>query len=88
LADTDDGPGESVYAAPVAEPEPAAVPVPALDPAPAPVAPVAVPAALVQHARKVADDHRTRTGTPIDPGTLRARLGVPAPLADAIAAQL
>lgn len=63
---------------------------PELDPAPdpAPAAPVAVPAALIQHARKVADDHRTRTGNPIDPATLRARLGVPAPLADAIAAQL
>ena len=77
LADMGEEPEASVYA-----PEPA----PALDPAP--VAPVAVPAALVQHARKVADDHRTRTGTPIDPATLRARLGVPAPLADAIAAQL
>ncbi|MFG3366581.1 DUF2637 domain-containing protein [Streptomyces sp. NPDC090032] len=52
------------------------------DPAPA------VPAALVAHARKVADDHQTRTGTAIDTDTLRARLGVPPQLADAIAAQL
>ncbi len=85
---------------PVTEPEPDAVPelpVPAPEPAPvpAPVAPTvpaaptpAVPAALVEHARKVADAHHTRTGSPIDPATLRARLGVPAPLADAIAAQL
>ncbi|GAA2084657.1 DUF2637 domain-containing protein [Streptomyces albiaxialis] len=55
-------------------------------PAPAPTAPV--PAALVEHARKVADAHRARTGSPIDPDTLRARLGVPAPLAAQIAAQL
>ncbi|MEU6553092.1 DUF2637 domain-containing protein [Streptomyces sp. NPDC046915] len=49
---------------------------------------VAVPAALVDHARKVAADHHTRTGSPIDTPTLRARLGVPAPMAEAIAAQL
>ncbi|MFJ4281124.1 DUF2637 domain-containing protein [Streptomyces massasporeus] len=64
---------------------------PAAEPAPAPpLAPprVAVPAALVEHARKVAADHRTRTGTAIDTPTLRARLGVPPPMAEAIAAQL
>ncbi|MFE6360173.1 DUF2637 domain-containing protein [Streptomyces sp. NPDC057806] len=55
---------------------------PGADPAPP------VPAALVAHAQKVADDHRARTGSPIDTDTLRARLGVPAPMADAIAAQL
>ncbi|MEU5729706.1 DUF2637 domain-containing protein [Streptomyces antimycoticus] len=47
-----------------------------------------VPAALVTHARKLADDHHARTGSPIDPETLRARLGVPAPLADAIVSRL
>ncbi|GGS51956.1 DUF2637 domain-containing protein [Streptomyces cinerochromogenes] len=50
--------------------------------------PVPVPAALVAHARKVAAEHRARTGSVIDTATLRARLGVPAPLAEAIAAQL
>lgn len=64
----------------------APAPAPAL-PAPPPATP-AVPAALVAHARKVADDHRARTGTAIDTDTLRVRLGVPAQLADAIAAQL
>lgn len=64
-------------------PEPDAPP----EPTPAPAA-VTVPPALVAHARKVADDHHARTGTPIDPGTLRARLGVPPSMADAIAAQL
>ncbi|MFI7242584.1 DUF2637 domain-containing protein [Streptomyces qinglanensis] len=48
----------------------------------------AVPAALVEHARKIATAHEERTGTPIDTPTLRARLGVPAPLAEQIAAQL
>ncbi|MER7898447.1 DUF2637 domain-containing protein [Streptomyces sp. NPDC096046] len=83
---------------PVAETEPAPEPIPAVDdtpalpaaePAPVAAAPaVPVPAALVDHARKVADDHHARTGTPIDTDTLRARLGVPPQLADAIAAQL
>ncbi|MFD1663116.1 DUF2637 domain-containing protein [Streptomyces caeni] len=63
---------------------------PAIETAPErPVQPaVPVPAALVAHARKVAADHHTRTGTLIDTPTLRARLGVPAPMAEAIAAQL
>ncbi|MFD7033371.1 DUF2637 domain-containing protein [Streptomyces sp. NPDC059917] len=47
-----------------------------------------VPPALVAHAQKIAADHRTRTGSDIDTETLRARLGVPYPLAEAIAAQL
>ncbi|MEU1292072.1 DUF2637 domain-containing protein [Streptomyces sp. NPDC005840] len=71
------------------QPEPAPViptpePAPALPQAPAP----AVPPALVDHARKVATEHRTRTGTDIDTATLRARLGVPEDLAGAIVAQL
>ncbi|MGW3012999.1 DUF2637 domain-containing protein [Streptomyces sp. NPDC001219] len=65
---------------------PAAEP-PAEPPRPAP-APGPVPAALVAHARKVADEHRARTGDRIDTDTLRARLGVPPQLADSIAAQL
>ncbi|MFJ9018620.1 DUF2637 domain-containing protein [Streptomyces sp. NPDC102259] len=73
---------------PMPDSEPASVPVeeppalPPVDPAPA------VPAVLVDHARKVAADYRARTGAPIDTDTLRARLGVPPHLADAIAAQL
>ncbi|MEU4873415.1 DUF2637 domain-containing protein [Streptomyces sp. NPDC021608] len=82
----------------VTDPEPEAEPVPAPASTPAPVAePLAlpppdpapaVPAVLVDHARKVAADYRDRTGAPIDTDTLRARLGVPPHLADAIAAQL
>ncbi|MET9131546.1 DUF2637 domain-containing protein [Streptomyces antibioticus] len=69
----------------------AAAPEPAPEPEPAPAPPVTappVPAALINHARKVADDHQARTGSPIDTATLRARLGVPHQLAAAIAAQL
>ncbi|UFR03476.1 DUF2637 domain-containing protein [Streptomyces sp. Go40/10] len=50
--------------------------------------PVPVPSALVDHARKVAAEHHARTGAHIDTPTLRARLGVPAPMAEAIAAHL
>ncbi|MEU9977954.1 DUF2637 domain-containing protein [Streptomyces sp. NPDC051014] len=61
------------------------------EPEPVPALPKAVPGvppALVDHARKVAADHRARTGSDIDAATLRARLGVPEGLAGAIAAQL
>ncbi|MFJ6497050.1 DUF2637 domain-containing protein [Streptomyces virginiae] len=68
-------------------PEPEAPAVPAL-PAAAPAPPVTAPPALVAHAQKIAADHRARTGSDIDAETLRARLGVPHPLAEAIAAQL
>ncbi|KIF68867.1 SpdA protein [Streptomyces sp. AcH 505] len=96
-ADASDRPApEAPARQPVATEEP---PTPALAPAatsedkgvrPLPVADSAppLPAALVDHARKVADDHRARTGSPIDTETLRIRLGVPPQLADAIAAQL
>ncbi|MFF7394568.1 DUF2637 domain-containing protein [Streptomyces scabiei] len=70
-----------------APPEPPPTP-PAIEPPPPERPAVAVPAALVEHARKVAAEHHTRTGTPIDTPTLRARLGVPTPMAEAIAAQL
>lgn len=55
---------------------------------PAPASSPAVPPALVDHARKLADAHRARTGSAIDTETLRAQLGVPGPMADSIAAQL
>ena len=51
-------------------------------------APVPVPPPLLDHARKVADAHRARTGEPIDTDTLRVRLGVPEHLAEAVAAHL
>ncbi|MEU7735745.1 DUF2637 domain-containing protein [Streptomyces griseus] len=73
------------------DPAPELPPAPAAEPAPVPVpapAPAAVPPALLDHARKLADAHQTATGDRIDSATLRARLGVPASLADAITAQL
>ncbi|MEU1176810.1 DUF2637 domain-containing protein [Streptomyces sp. NPDC005820] len=69
------------------EPAPETATPPAIEAPPEPP-PVPVPAALIKHARKVAAEHHTRTGTPIDTPTLRARLGVPAPMAEAIAAHL
>ncbi|MFD6993521.1 DUF2637 domain-containing protein [Streptomyces sp. NPDC059943] len=84
-------------AAVVPDPEPAPAPVPAVAPAPAPELPpaaaesapaLAVPPALLDHARKLADTHHATTGDRIDADTLRARLGIPAPLANAITAQL
>lgn len=73
---------------PVAVAELPSVEVGSAPPSSAPVPSAPVPPALVALARKVADEHHARTGTPIDTSTLRARLGVPMPLAEAIAAQL
>ncbi|GAB7109006.1 DUF2637 domain-containing protein [Streptomyces phaeofaciens JCM 4814] len=67
-------------------PEPAAT-VPELDPAPPQPAP-AVPAALLDHARRLAEAHRASTGSPMPADVLSARLGLPAPTTAAIAAQL
>ncbi|MET7323014.1 DUF2637 domain-containing protein [Streptomyces sp. NPDC005549] len=82
----DSAPPETAAAEPGPAPEPPVAP--QIEEAPALPTAVPVPAALVDHARKVADDHHARTGDPIDTDTLRARLGVPPHLADAIAAQL
>ena len=79
LAHTSDSPDPSTTGS---TPEPAAK---ATESEP-PSAPV--PAALVEHARKVAIAHQDRTGEPIDTDTLRARLGVPPALAQQITAQL
>jgi hypothetical protein len=70
------------------EPPTAAPELPATTPESAPPPPSPVPPALVTLARKVAHEHRARTGTDIDTSTLRARLGVPMPLAEAITTQL
>ncbi|GHI06403.1 SpdA protein [Streptomyces cellostaticus] len=56
-------------------------------PQPAPGAP-AVPVALLDHARKIADAHRASTGSPMPADALSARLQLPASMADAIAADL
>ena len=71
-----------------AEPPTATPELPAAAPESATPPPPPVPPALVTLARKVADEHRARTGTDIDTSTLRARLGVPMPLAEATSTQL
>ncbi|MER7849573.1 DUF2637 domain-containing protein [Kitasatospora sp. NPDC096077] len=87
-------PVEPPAAVPAIEPAPIPVPAPATAPAtahaptPATAPTPTVPGFLLDHARKVADDHRTRTGNPIDAATLRARLGVQDPLASALVAEL
>ncbi|PJN02457.1 SpdA protein [Streptomyces sp. CB01201] len=71
------------------EPEPAPTAAPELPSASPPAADApAVPPALLAHAQKIADTHEATTGDPIDRDALRARLGLPAPMADAIATQL
>lgn len=70
------------------EPPATAAELPAAEAESASSPPSSVPPALVALARKVADEHHARTGTPIDISTLRARLGVPMPLAEAIATRL
>ncbi|MGW1956123.1 DUF2637 domain-containing protein [Streptomyces sp. NPDC001920] len=75
-------------AAAVVEPPSTAAELPTPEPESAPSSPAPAPPALVALARKVADEHRARTGSPIDTSTLRARLGVPMPLAEALATQL
>ncbi|MFC8202400.1 DUF2637 domain-containing protein [[Kitasatospora] papulosa] len=82
------GPARVPDAAPIPSQtdEPSATTALSSPPAPSPDPPV--PAVLIDHARKVADEYRTRTGSPIDTDTLRSRLGVPPHLADAIAARL
>ncbi|MFI6248486.1 DUF2637 domain-containing protein [Streptomyces sp. NPDC051016] len=97
---TDHTPDPEPAVEPVPEPRPVVEvdrpetpePAPAIaEPEPAPALPKAapsVPPALIDHARKVATEHRARTGVEIDTATLRARLGVPEDLAGAIVAQL
>ncbi|MGW5366869.1 DUF2637 domain-containing protein [Streptomyces sp. NPDC004009] len=76
-----DPPDESTPA-PIRAPELA--PAPPQPPAPGP----AVPPALLDHARSIADAHRSSAGEPITVDALTARLGLPAPTCQAIAAQL
>ncbi|MEU6088065.1 DUF2637 domain-containing protein [Streptomyces sp. NPDC047085] len=74
--------------------EPAPAPAPELAPAPesAPAKPAApapvVPAALLDHARKLAEAHRVSTGSPMPADALSARLGLPDDMTRAITDQL
>ncbi|MFD6026661.1 DUF2637 domain-containing protein [Streptomyces griseoluteus] len=76
-----DAPDES---APIPVRAPELAPAPPKPPAPGP----AVPPALLDHARSIADAHRSSTGEQITATALTARLGLPAPTCQAIAAQL
>ncbi|MCF3118424.1 DUF2637 domain-containing protein [Streptomyces arenae] len=67
--------------APAELPSTATVPEPISDP-------VSVPPALLDHARQLAERHRTTTGSTLPVADLRAQLGLPAPVVDSIAAQL
>ncbi|MFJ9966412.1 DUF2637 domain-containing protein [Streptomyces avermitilis] len=87
----DETPAPEVETHRIDTPAPApAADVPELAPAPVRPAPAAptVPAALLDHARKLAATHRATTGVPMPAEVLSARLGLPAPMTDAIAAQL
>ncbi|MET8690251.1 DUF2637 domain-containing protein [Streptomyces sp. NPDC004732] len=68
--------------------EPEEIPAPESTPTLPETAVFEVPPALIEHARKVAAEHRGRTGARIDAATLRVRLGVPEALATTIVAQL
>ncbi|MFJ8271697.1 DUF2637 domain-containing protein [Streptomyces sp. NPDC094154] len=74
----------------IPDPAPTSAPTAELDPAPVkpPTSGPAVPPALLDHARSIADAHRNTTGEPITADALTARLGLPAPTCQAIAAQL
>ncbi|WP_394429909.1 DUF2637 domain-containing protein [Streptomyces sp. SGAir0957] len=73
----------------IPEPTEPAPELPAAEPAPEPMpVPASVPPALLDHARKLADHHRATTGTPLPVASLRAQLGLPAPVVDSIAAHL
>ncbi|MFF9219874.1 DUF2637 domain-containing protein [Streptomyces viridosporus] len=67
-------------------PEPAAEPV--APPAPASASAVALPPALVDRVRALADEHRSATGRPADPDAVRARLGLPPSMTASVAAHL
>ncbi|MFC5812209.1 DUF2637 domain-containing protein [Streptomyces heilongjiangensis] len=55
---------------------------------PAAVPAVALPPALVDRVRALADEHRSATGHPADPDAVRARLGLPPSMTASVAAHL
>ncbi|WP_129308182.1 DUF2637 domain-containing protein [Streptomyces sp. L2] len=77
-------------ALPAPSPDPETAPEIAADPvtAPAPVPAVALPPALVDRVRALADEHRSTTGSPADPDAVRARLGLPPSMTASVAAHL
>ncbi|MGV9554555.1 DUF2637 domain-containing protein [Streptomyces sp. NPDC003522] len=67
----------------VADEPPAAL---AAEPSPAPA--VALPPALVERVRALAEEHRSVTGQAADPDAVRARLGLPPSMTPSVAAHL
>ncbi|MFJ2947954.1 DUF2637 domain-containing protein [Streptomyces sp. NPDC087226] len=61
---------------------------PVAAPAPVSVPAVALPPALVNRVRALADEHRSTTGHPADPDAVRARLGLPPSMTASVAAHL
>ncbi|MGJ5832828.1 DUF2637 domain-containing protein [Streptomyces ossamyceticus] len=59
-----------------------------LDRASEPVPAVALPPALVERVRVLADEHRSATGHPADPDAVRARLGLPPSMTASVAAHI
>jgi hypothetical protein len=75
-------------ALPAPSPEPEPEPEIAAAPVPAPVPAVALPPALVDRVRALADEHHSTTGRPADPDAVRARLGLPPSMTASVAAHL
>ncbi|URM90756.1 DUF2637 domain-containing protein [Streptomyces sp. MRC013] len=70
-------------AEPVASPAPASTP-----PTPTPPTSAALPPALVDRVRTLAEEHRSTTGRPADPDAVRARLGLPPSMTASVATYL
>ncbi|QKW01018.1 DUF2637 domain-containing protein [Streptomyces sp. NA02536] len=70
---------------PLTDPDPAE---PVAAPAPVSVPAVALPPALADRVRALADEHRSTTGRPADPDAVRARLGLPPSMTASVAAHL
>lgn len=85
-----DRPDRERLSAPSADPDPAPEPTaePVATPAPASAPAVALPPALVDRVRALADEHRSTTGHPADPDAVRARLGLPPSMTASVAAHL
>ncbi|MEV5800742.1 DUF2637 domain-containing protein [Streptomyces collinus] len=88
---TADAPDRDALPAPSDDSEPAATAAaaePVAAPSPAPVPAVALPPALVDRARALADEHRSATGRPADPDAVRTRLGLPPSMTASVATHL
>lgn len=75
-------------ALPASSTDPGPAPEPTAEPVPTPGPAVALPPALVDRVRALADEHRSTTGHPADPDAVRARLGLPPSMTASVAAHL